>query len=81
MAKGESAMELTPERRDGWVRTTPKEPKRISLLSLGHMDLKADLDWEGLFTQGGLLQQGHQNQPTNIYRSYMFLDQQLEDGA
>lgn len=44
MAKGESAMELTPERRDGWVRTTPKEPKRISLLSLGHMDLKADLD-------------------------------------
>lgn len=48
---------------------------------VGTWTLKANVDWEGLFTQVGLLQQGHRNQPTSLCRSYMFLDQQLEGGA
>lgn len=42
------ATELTPERRDGWVCTTQKEPNRTSLLSLGHMGPKGRSGLGGL---------------------------------
>lgn len=84
MAKGESACQPWSwlQRGDMGRSAQPRKSLTGHHCSVsGTWALKADLDWKGLFTQGGLLQQGHQNQPTNICRSYMSLDQQLECGA
>lgn len=84
MAKGESACQpwswLQREEMGGSAQSR-KSLTGHHCSASGTWTLKADLDWEGLFTQWGLLQQGHRNQPTNICMSYMFLDQQLEGGA
>lgn len=67
MAKGESACQPWSwlQREDMGRSTQPRKSLTGHHCSAsGTWALKADPDWEGLFTQGGLLQQGHRNQPT-----------------